>query len=184
MRNTIITGILITIIFVAGALLIVPAEAKATLNSTLNITNVTSSTITWQYSYHTANRPLGATLDGVEIEGWKTDFVYNYTATELAPNTIHEFCIFGAVASNCEEGKTLPTLADSSSAILAGYAFFILAIIFIVIGVYIPFIAFVGAFFAVMGIIDMQNISFWGGFLFMVVFCSAMLVGFAKLKGD
>jgi hypothetical protein len=184
MSNARITGILIAIIFIAAVLLAAPVSAKTTFNSTLEITNITSSSITWSYTYLTVQRPIGAALDGVEIEGWKTDYVYNYTASELAPNTIHEFCIFGTATSNCESGKTLPSLVDSSSSILAGYAFFIIAVVCIIIGVYIPFIAFAGAFFAIMGIIDMQNVSFWGGFLFMIVFCSAVIVGFGKLKGD
>lgn len=184
MKHAIITGLLIAIIFIAIIMFISPVEAKITLNSSINVTNTTTSSITWSYTYLTSNRPLGATLDGVEIEGWKTDLIYNYTATELAPNTQHEFCIFGDATSNCEIGKTLPTVFDTSNNILAAYVFFIIAIVCIIIGAYIPFIAFGGSLFAVLGIIDMQNVSFWGGFLFMIIFCASVFVGFAKLKGD
>ncbi len=83
------------------------ATAKQTVNSSLTVTDITDTTISWFYTYLSDNRPLGATLDGVEIEGWKTDLVYNYTATGLKPETYHEFCIFGDATANCESATTL-----------------------------------------------------------------------------
>jgi hypothetical protein len=126
----------ILFVFMLLALLSIPASAKITLNSTLNITNVTDTSITWRYSYLTVNRPIGATLDGVIIDGWKTDYVYNYTASELAANTTHEFCIFDEATSNCEEGTTLIN-PENLNSIFFKYIWLIGGIILIVIGKFV-----------------------------------------------
>lgn len=100
---------LISIILMAG--LICPlANAKVTVNSSLAVCEISDTSITWNYSYLTDNRPLGATLDGVIIEGWKTDLIYNYTASNLVPGTTHEFCIFDDATVNCEVGATSDTM--------------------------------------------------------------------------
>lgn len=175
--------VIFLIVFISLCFIFSPASAAQTANSSLNISTITENSITWEYTYLTANRPEGATLDGVTIEGWKIDLVYNYTASELAPNTTHEFCIYGSATSNCLKGTTLTSTLDNSLTIILSYIFFIIAIICILLTVIgVPYIAWAGAGFAIIGIVQMQGISFWGGFIFMVVCCSAIIVAFTDIS--
>lgn len=175
--------LLITCLFIIICLLITPISAKQTFNSTLNVTNVTQNTITWHYTYLTELRPIGASLDGVIIQDWKADLVYNYTATDLKPFTTHEFCIFGAATSNCESATTDMNIIDNSLIVILGYTLFFIAIICIIIGLFVPMIAWLGVGFAFMGILEMQHISFWGGFVFMVVALAGIFVAFKDMQG-
>jgi uncharacterized membrane protein len=172
------------IIILIVAFTICPVIAKETANSTLYVSDLTQNSISWHYTYLTDARPLGATFDGVIIEGWKTDYIYNYTAADLSPNTTHEFCIFGDATSNCESATTTQSLKDKSLEVVAGYTLFILALIFIIAGLFVPFIAWLGVGFAIIGILDMQSVSFWGGFVFMVIILAGIFVAFKDIQGD
>lgn len=132
-KVTIIIGMIILLICGGLAFLSVPVSAKETTNSTLSVVEITDTTIEWNYTYKTSARPIGATLDGVIIEGFKTDYVFNYTASGLKPNTTHEFCLFGEATSNCVEGTTLSPQGDLDKifGILYLYTCAIIALVFI-----------------------------------------------------
>jgi len=132
-------GLMLLCIIAGLCILSTPVSAKSTFNSTLNFTSATENSITWHYIYLTANRPIGASLDGVDIEGWKSDYVYNYTAVNLEPNTAHEFCIFGSTTSNCEIGNTTSSnnRAIEVYDIIYQYIFLIIGIILLFIGIVI-----------------------------------------------
>ena len=132
-RKGIFVIIALSIIFlIAFCIVVSPVDAATTVNSSLNITQITDTSITWNYKYLTANRPLGATLDGVVIEGWKADYVYNYTAEGLTPNTTHEFCIFGDASSNCERGTTTDEVNTSEEHVWSYLQWIILILISLV----------------------------------------------------
>ena len=156
-------------------------SAGQTPNSTINWTDSTKTTITWSVFYSGVIRPSGATLDGVEIEGFDLQHATNYTATNLEPDSTHEFCIYKDLV-NCAIGKTEKDLVDYSLQYIAGYLLFIIAIICIFIGFYTrsPPIALLGAGFSIIGIIDVVFINFWSGFVFMCVFCAGILVAYGS----
>lgn len=135
-KCTIGLGLILILICGGLAFLSVPVSAKETINSTLHVIEITDTTIEWNYTYKTAARPIGATLDGVIIEGFKTDYVFNYTASGLKSNTTHEFCLFGEATSNCVEGTTLPESEEGINGVfnfLYLYLCAIIAVIFIFI---------------------------------------------------
>ena len=161
-------------------LLFSPVMAKQTINSSLNITDVKSNSITWSYVYLTDNRPIGATLDGINIEGFKTDLVYNYTANNLQPNTFHEFCLYGEVTSNCEGIYTLED-TDEIYLFIVTWLFLIIAVICIALQVYgIPFMAYIGFIFALLGLLSNMNNSFMIMTIYGIVIITSIFVGLSK----
>lgn len=178
----IIIGLGLLFIF-ALMLITLPVEARTTFNSTLNITDITDTSITWHYEYLTANRPIGASLDGVEIQDFKTDYVYNYTANELKPNTSHEFCIYGQVSSNCEKGTTL-TASDSGTKLfnlIYLFIFFLISLACLAISTRSnesKYLAVAGFIIAMVGYALTLNQSFYMGILFMIEMITALFVAF------
>lgn len=171
----------ITILILVGILFMgvvtTTAEAKVNPNSTMIVVvnETTDSSLTWRYSY-TVLLTKGS-IDGVDIERFDIKS-FNYTASNLKANSSHEFCIYSNTGVNCEIGRTLESNSpiDKSLAIIFGYIFFIGAIICIIIGRWVPVIAWIGVGLSLIGIISMMNISFWAGFVFMTVFCAGALV--------
>jgi hypothetical protein len=176
-RNYLHIFILIVIGILFIGVITATAEAKINPNSTMivNINATTDTSLTWKYSY-TVLLTKGS-LDGVDIIGFDTRS-FNFTANELKPNSSHEFCIYSVTEVNCEIGKTLEsnTLIDTTLAIIFGYIFFIAAILCIIIGRWIPLVAWIGVGLSCIGIVSMVGISFWAGFVFMVVFCAGVIV--------
>lgn len=151
--NWVTNAIFIGLIFLALILIISPAYAGRTVNSSIYVINATDSTITWNVSYLSANRPLGATFDAVEIEGFQKEFNTTYTASGLEPLTNHTFCVYGAATINCEEGNTTTSRnpIDRSGEIFYLYIWAILAILLICAAYYfkiyeLGMVAFVLAF--------------------------------------
>lgn len=84
---------------------VTPVDAAQTLNSSVNLTQITKNSLTFQVVYKNSVRATGATFDGVEIAGFDLLHSLNYTVSELEPNTTHEFCIYKDLY-NCEKGTT------------------------------------------------------------------------------
>ena len=168
----------ICLIFLACFFIINPVEARTTDNSSLFVTSETSHSISWNYTYLTANRPIGASLDGVVIVGWKTDYIFNYTASELEPNTVHEFCIFGEATSNCVSGKTLIEEKKSDEKVwdfMFEYVLLFMTVIFLLVGFKIPILGLVGSIFSVMGVVSALP---KGNFYLDLIFAVGIFAGF------
>lgn len=163
----------IIFLFLVFCLLVTPCIATQTVNSTLNVTTITDNSITWSYTYLTDARPIGATLDGEIIEGFKTDYVYNYTAKNLEAGSTHEFCIFGEASSNCETGVTTKT-PDAVSDFIITWLLLIIAIICVIITTFfnVPFMSYIGFIFALMGLL--QNIN--NDFMAMTIYGIVMII--------
>lgn len=138
------------------AIIISPVEAAQTVNSSINLTDIKDTSLTWSIEYLTDNRPIGATLDNVEIDGFNTQFNSNYTATKLEPNTTHTFCVYGSATINCLEGTTSLTLSSKEKLLnfIYDYLFLIVALILMVIGIVVPISSLIGFIFAVLGLIS------------------------------
>lgn len=164
---------LIFLMIISIMILSSPCLAKVTLNSTLNVTAITDNSITWSYTYLTDVRPIGATLDGEIIEGFKTDYVYNYTAKNLEANSIHEFCIFGEASSNCEAGLTTKN-PDIVNDFITTWFLLIIAILCVITATFfnVPFMSYIGFIFALMGLL--QNIN--NDFMAMTIYGIVMVI--------
>lgn len=166
------------IVLIILFLLIIPVTAKQTLNSSLNITDIKDTSITWSYVYLTDNRPIGATFDGIDIEGFKTDLVYNYTANNLQPNTFHEFCLYGEITSNCEGTFTTLTLsnAEKIDLFIYTYIWLIFSIILIVIGLRIPLSCIIGVITSLFGLYNVLPLgNFMIDMIYVCLTCAACL---------
>ena len=184
-KITIILFFLIIFLGIIGIMFIPSVDAKVTFNSSLNVTEISDTTITWNFAYLTSNRPIGASLDGQMIEGFPTDFVYNFTANNLEPNTSHEFCLIGDATSNCETGKTTitETREDKINDFILEYILIVFIILLIIVGFRIPFgsiIAFVLSFIALLD--TLVKGDFWLDVLFTVLCLSSMLVTYVGVK--
>jgi hypothetical protein len=163
--------------------LIPSVDGSVTFNSSLNITEITDSSISWHYDYLTANRPQGATLDGVIISDFKTDYVYNYTATGLKPKTTHEFCIFGAVTSNCLSGTTLENSGDNIVNFFWEYLFIFIAILLTLGAIKIPLCGIVAEIFALTGMLSaLPKGNFYLDLMFVAVVCGAGLITYIGVR--
>lgn len=181
MRNTLITGVVFAIIFIAMIFLVSPA------NAVINITTTNSTDgITWSWNPDIKIERMS--INGIMNPNWDNQSSqYRLNNNAIEKNSGYYTIKIYSASDSGENTSYIPpteTVVDDTLRVLGGYAFFIVAVVLILIGAYVPFIAFAGAVFAVMGIIDMQGVSFWGGFLFMLIFCAAVFVGFAKLKED
>ena len=169
--------VLLLLIFCLSFLAVYPAHAAQTANSSVVLTGASSNSLTFEVIYKNTVRPTGATFDGVEIEGFDLQHNLNYTASNLEANTSHYFCIYKDLY-NCEKGTTLPSNDQKVYDFFWQYFFFIIAIICITIGLRVPFIALAGCGFSIIGIVSVISVSFWAGFIFMVVFCAGIFVAF------
>jgi len=175
--------ILLLICFTGLFLLTVDtASAITTLNSSLEIYEITDKSITWNYTYLTSNRPLGATLDGIIIEGWKTDYVFNYTAKGLEPNTEHEFCIFGDATSNCLSAITLQNAEFKIFDFIYQYFLLLVAVIFLILATKESYMGFIAFIFGCLGIIQSLNNSFIAGTLYMIVIVASIFISYGNSK--
>jgi len=136
--------------------IIVPVDAAKTVNSSINLIDIKDTSLTWSIEYLTNNKPIGATLDNVEIEGFNTKFNSIYTATKLESNTTHTLCVYGDTTINCENGTTSLTLSSKDKLLnfTYDYLFLIVALILMVIGFIVPVSSVIGFIFAVLGLIS------------------------------
>ena len=161
---------------------IIPTTSPIILNNTdaaLYACNVGMNYISWCYAYNTTNLSfVSASLDGIKI----TDFDINaalFTATKLDANSQHSLTMHYNNLSISNITSTLLTPQSDSDKIIAiifAYIIFIIAILCILAGTQVPVLAWVGCGFAVIGIGDASQISFWSAFIFMCVFCAGVLV--------
>lgn len=162
-------------------IIINPVSAALTLNSSVNVTGVTDTTITWQVKYLGSVRPYGAKLDGVTIPDFETNFPTNYTAVELAANTTHEFCVYRDIA-NCEKGTTTDT-KNSSEKLADFFWLYIYLIISAACTIAaciakIPYLALGGLIVGIIGYSMTANISFELGFLYAIAMIGSVMVIF------
>jgi uncharacterized protein YxeA len=141
---------------------------------TINVDSKDATFIKWSWSANTTE---------VSIDGYKVvlmDLNANkFILSELGPNTTHSIRVTSLTDTGYLETTTLPVPPaplDFALNIIAAYIFFIGAIICIVIGLRMPIIAWLGAGLSICGIVDMITISFWSGFVFMVITCASIMV--------
>jgi small-conductance mechanosensitive channel len=173
-------------IIIIGVLnfLIPSVNAAQTLNSSVNLTSVTDTTITWDIYYKTDIRATGATLDGVEITGFNVKYNTTYTAKELEPNTSHVFCIWKDLI-NCESGTTT-NIGDSQSQFwdfVIKWLVLFVVIFFIFIGIRIPIVAIIAFIFALLAWFNaILSHDFWFIFIFTCLLIATMISGYYSDK--
>ena len=166
--------IIFTLMLIATLNIIQPASATLNISSAYN-----GYDISWVWDKDITITAIA--LDGIIVSN-RDNISYSYRLPIMGNNNYGNHTL--TIYSDTDSGTSTvfayePTdIVDTSTAIILGYLFFIIAVILILIGTQIPFIAWAGAGFAIIGIVDMQNVSFWGAFVFMVVFASAVFVAF------
>jgi len=131
--------------------------------------------IEWNWSGTVANISIdGLLVCNTDISGGR------FVLSGLEPNETHSIKVQSTTDSGTNTTNTLPSLADTTLQIFFSYIFFIAAIICILIGVRIPFVAFIGAGLCIIGVVNTITVSFWSGFVFMCVFCAAIFIAFDK----
>lgn len=135
--------------------------------------NKTSTYIKWSWA-------AGTTLVNLSVDGYRVVLAdYNdnkFILSDLNPNEVHTLKIYTASDSGTYTSTTLPDVGDATLAIIFGYIFFIAAIIAIIIGRWIPVVAWIGCGLSIIGIVNMISVSFWASFVFMCIFCAGVLV--------
>lgn len=160
-------------------LCIIPISAEIII-----ATDVTNTSILW--TWNSEANITSVSIDGVIVNDWDNQTNYyrliappdNYGWHTIAVHSIDDGQITSAYIPKPESP------VDTSLNMLAGYTLFILAFIFITAGLFVPFSAWIGLCLALIGIIDMQHVSFWGGFIFMVLFLAGIFVAFKDMQGD
>jgi hypothetical protein len=174
------------LIFLAIFFLIMPAEGKVNPNSTMVISYTTPNSITWNYNY-TVNL-ISASLDGVSIINFDK-YSYNFTANDLSENSQHTFCIYSVTEVNCETGKTSYSGETNLQELAWQFIFIILAIIFIIVGLYVPYIGYGGFIFSALGIMQtINNIaidkitfsSFIMATIYVILICASIITSFKE----
>lgn len=140
--------------------------------------------ITW--SYNSPNVSNIVSIDGI-IQTNADIFAKKFSAYNLQSNTSHTIIITSYNTTNAttnyiyDTQTTSPhtnTSTENISLTFYIYFFFFVAIIIILIGNYVPFIGFLGSGFAILGLLASIDISIMTGFIFMVIFCAGIFVGF------
>lgn len=185
-RKGIALVILIAIFFlIVMFAVVVPVEAAQTYNSSVNLTGATHTTLTFSVIYKGVVRATAATFDGVIIEGFDVLHDTNYTASNLEPNTTHQFCIYKDLY-NCAIGTTIPEHTEGADFFnnINFYAILILCILCIIAAaVFSRIIGFVALIFAL--IITMLSFQYEGFTLLIGVFLSiASITAIFWGKGD
>jgi hypothetical protein len=157
------------------------AYGAQTMNSSVNVTQITKNSLTFSVEYKGDIRATGATFDGVEIEGFDLLHNLNYTVSNLEPNTTHQFCIYKDLY-NCEIATTS---SDNIVYNLEYYIVLLIALIAIFIGVkasrFIGFISLIcGAYLTMLSFSDMSGITLLSG---IVIALASVFVIFSG-KGD
>lgn len=176
-----IIGIILLITLLSFCLFVSIAYGAQTLNSSVNVTQITKNSLTFSVEYKTGVRAAGATFDGVEIEGFDLLHNLNYTVSDLEPNTTHQFCIYKDLY-NCEIATTSP---DNIVYNLEYYIVLLIALISIFIGVnasrFVGFISLIcGAYLTMLSFSDMSGITLLSG---IVIVLASVFVIFSG-KGD
>jgi hypothetical protein len=136
---------------------------------------VNSSFIVWQWDSH-------ITLTSLSIDGYTINnadkISGEFILSDIPANEQHTIRIYSVDDSGFNTTTTLPSnsVIDKTLNVLFGYLFFIIAIVLILIGTRVPFIAWVGVMFSIFGIVDMIEINFWSSFVFMCVFVAGVFV--------
>jgi small-conductance mechanosensitive channel len=146
---------LLVLCFAALIFLVPASDAKVNPNSTLSVVELldTKSSITWSYNYTVLL--TYASLDGTTIEGFDLKSV-NYTAHNLEPETLHEFCINSNTGRNCEIGHTSAHIVTSEEEFwdfLMYYILLFVTLILLLIGFKIPLGSVIAFFFAFTGLL-------------------------------
>jgi len=144
--------------------------------------NISASEVSHNYIKWTWNS--GLILTNMSIDGYHIILVDKSTTSfilsELQENTTHTIKIMTREDSGFNETSTILSdktqLLDTTLAIILGYIFFIAAIICILIGKWVPLVAWLGVGLSCIGIVSMIGVSFWAGFVFMVIFCAGVIV--------
>lgn len=138
--------------------LIGTCSAAQTLNSSVNVTDITDTSITFEVKYKTTVRASGATFDGVEIVGFDLLHNVNYTAKDLQPDTQHTFCIYKDLI-NCETATTTSTKEsiDYIYDFIWEFIFIIVIIICLFVAVHHPIVGFAAFVFSCLGLMQKLN---------------------------
>jgi hypothetical protein len=176
-----IIGIILLITLLSFCLFVSVAYGAQTMNSSVNVTQITKNSLTFSVEYKGDIRATGATFDGVEIEGFDLLHNLNYTVSNLEPNTTHQFCIYKDLY-NCEIATTS---SDNIVYNLEYYIVLLIALIAIFIGVkasrFIGFISLIcGAYLTMLSFSDMSGITLLSG---IVIALASVFVIFSG-KGD
>jgi len=176
---------ILSIIFIFS--MVSNVSAAQTINSSINITEITDNSITWNVKYLSANRPIGATIDGVEIEGFNTLYNINYTGKNFEKNTSHTFCVYGSATINCETGKTtnLGTPEEQFWIFIIKYLLIFVTIIFIFIGIRIPLCAIIAFAFGLINWLNAITIGeFWYFFISTLILLATLISGYYSDKNS
>lgn len=150
------------------------------LSTTKFITPIanTSTTITWNFDND--GNITWASLDGYKISNFDTR-ILTYTAYNLLPESKHTLFIYykGEYATNSTYTSKADLTTDAKIHNLIWlYLVFFIAIICILIGTKVPFIAFIGCGFTILGILLSLNNTLFGGLMFMCVFAAGIFTAF------
>jgi hypothetical protein len=176
-----IIGIILLITLLSFCLFVSVAYGAQTMNSSVNVTQITKNSLTFSVEYKGDIRATGATFDGVEIEGFDLLHTLNYTVSGLEPNTTHQFCIYKDLY-NCEIATTSP---DNVEYNLEYYITLIIALIAIFIGVkasrFVGFISLIcGAYLTMLSFSNLSGVTLLTG---IVISLASVFVIFAG-RGD
>lgn len=120
----------------------------------------------------------GASLDGIYLPTF--DVMSNtYIATELSANSTHVFKIYNTTDSGCNSSKTNelpPTESFKIMSVINAYMLFLLALICIIIGIFVPPVGFGAVLFALVGLTTSVNNS--ATLLFLYLLC--IIVGIVE----
>jgi hypothetical protein len=150
------------------------------------ITNIsyetTDSTIQWTWEAINNTSVTQMSVDGYVV--WNYDpYATQFILSDLASNTSHEiklYTINESYSSIVRTNATPPTQVDTTFAFINLWILFFVALICIIIGVWVPAIAIIGAIFAILGIVSSFNHSFAMGFIFCMAFIAGLIVGMTK----
>lgn len=158
------------------SLLISGVFAEVKPDSVVEINSTSSGSITWYYNYTSV--PLVAALDGVKIENFDNQSHY-FTASNLDEKSYHTFCIY-VENQNCETGNTTSTQVEETFSIINIYAYFLIALICLVISAYIKLTAYLSLVFSLIGILQCIGNDFYMA----IVFVTMTLISIASLGYD
>lgn len=159
-----------------------PVSAGQTMNSSVNLSGITDTTLSFEVFYKTDIRPTGATLDGIEIEGFDLFHNVTYVAKDLQPNTTHTFCIYKDLI-NCETGTTKQSTTNYIIDTFGKWLMLIIVVILIFIGINVPFfdiIAFVFAIFPFLQALTTGDI--WFVIIWTCCLLASMFAGYYGMK--
>lgn len=161
----IISGLLLILLF------IYPSSAF-----TVNVVDKGTNFIQWSW---VQNPTTNVSIDGILVCNLDPNS-QEFILSDLGENECHTIAVYTdmetGTATTCTDVTSTTTIVDFT----ASYLIFIVAIICILIGTKIPILAWAGAGFAIMGLGVTIAASFWAAFIFMVVFCAAVIIALAR----